>query len=253
MSNTKGSKLLIIGKAGAGKSYSLKKLEDAYVFYADTKKRFPLDMIHTNIFTYKAFVTKKNGKVVNAIPSKAIEYQGMSKFKQSLLEKLKAYKALKGHLPKTVAFDAITNIYKMVGDYIQKTTKNNYGSHSADTARDVDDFLDWIERILISKGINVVFLAHAIVNRETGLLQVATSGSKTFENTGGFFGSFNYASYVYVHDGIRLIAHKDLEYSDVCRSMLDDILETEDATDFNIQGMLDKIREQENKNNDNEL
>ena len=246
-----GSKLLIVGVSGAGKSMSLTTLKDAFVFYADTKKRFPLNIPHTNIYANKEFVSRKNGKVINELPAKAIEYNGMTQFKKDMLEKIKAYKAIKGSLPKVIAFDAVTNLYKMVQDYICTTTKNNYGSHSADTAKEIDEFLSWIERVIISKGIHVVFLAHAIVNKETGALQVATSGSKTFENTGSFVGGVNYASYVYVKDGMRLIAHKDLEYATVCRSMLTDIEDFEDALDFNLQDMLDKISEFEAKAEDN--
>ena len=196
MSNKQtAAKILITGKPSSGKTHSLKTLQNAYTVYADTKKRFPLDLVHTNVYPYKEFrKTKKvDGKVitVNELPDKAIEYCGINDFIKKVMGKLAAYKKAKGKLPDTVAFDAITNIYKMIHDYICTTTQNVYGSHSADTARDLDIFLAWIERELIARGINVVLLAHVVENKDTGYLQVATSGSKTFENTGGstFIGS----------------------------------------------------------------
>ena len=246
-----GSKYMVVGVSGAGKSFALQGLKNAFVVYADTKKRFPLKLPHTNVYPYKEFVTKQGGKVVNNLPPKAIEYSGMQDFKQQIIQKLMIYKEKNGKFPQTIAFDAITNIYKMINDYIKKTTKNVYGSHSADTARDTDDFMSWIERTFIAKGINIVFLAHAVVNPETGEYQVATSGSKTFENTGGFMGMLNYASFIYTNDGQRLIAHKDVEYATVCRSMLEDIEDFEDAEDFDIQKMIDKISKNESETDDN--
>ena len=251
------AKILITGVAGAGKTYTLTTLTDAFVVYADTKKRFPLDIPHTNVFPFREFrkIKKVNGKTVvtNNIPDKAIEYNGIQDFTSKIVNKMLIYNKLKGHLPKTVAFDAITNIYKMINDYVTTTTKNVYGSHSADTARDADIFLAWVERELIARGINVVFLAHVIVNRESGDLQVATSGSKTFENTGGFMGVCNYASYVHVNEGARLVANKSNESSTVCRSMLPDVSELEPVEEFNLQNMLEQIREYESQLTNSEI
>ena len=244
------AKYLLIAQSGGGKSMALSKLENAFVFYADTKKRFPLKMPHANIYGYKEFSSVVGGKVVNNLPDKAIEYKGIKSFKSSMLSKLKAYKEVKGTYPSTVAFDTATNLYKMVNDHIKLSTKNVYGSHSNDTALAMDEFLSWIERTLVSVGINVVFLAHAVVEPDTGIPRVATSGSKSFEATGSFFGAFNYASYLYIKDGMRLIAHKDLEYPHVCRNMLD-VVEFEDALDFNIQDMINKISEFESEADDN--
>jgi hypothetical protein len=206
-----------------------------------------------NVFSHKEFVSKVNGKVVNAIPPKAIEYNGMTHFKKDMLNKIKTYREVKGKLPLTIAFDTVTNLYKMVNDYVCTTTKNNFGSHSADTAKEMDSFLSWVEKVLVSKGINVIFLAHALTNKETGVLQIATSGSKTFESTGGFYGSVNFCSYLYVKDGMRLIAHRDLEYVSVCRSMLTDIEDFESIDDFSIQDMIDKVNAFEAKAEENEI
>lgn len=246
---SRGEKLLVTGVSGAGKSSTLSKLEDAYVIYADTKKVFPFSIPHTNVYAYKEFRKKKKidgkVKVVNELPEKSIEYTGIDNFLKDLSSKLVTYKKVKGKLPKTIAFDAITNIYKMINDYICTTTKNNYGSHSADTAKDTDKFLSWIEREIIGRGINVVLLAHVVINRETGDLQVATSGSKTFENTGGFMGTVNYASYVYTtDDGVRMVSNKDNEFSTVSRSLLKDVEESVMLEDFNIQDMLNAIKKE---------
>lgn len=246
---SKGIKLLITGVASSGKSSTLRSLKDAYVIYADTKKAFPFSMIHTNVYTYREFTRRKkvDGKfvTVNEIPEKAIEYSGMDEFLKAITAKLALYKKAKGELPKTIAFDAITNIYKMVSDYVTSTTKNVYGSHSADTARDTDKLLSWIERELIGRGINVVLLAHVVINRETEVPQIATSGSKMFENTGGFLGSVNYASYVYTDkDGTRMVSNNDAQYASVSRSLLQSVVETETLEEFNLQEMLNRIAQE---------
>ena len=238
-----GAFYIITGFSGAGKSVATKDLEDAYYIYADSNKAFPFKALHTNIYPYGSFKTKKQGKTVNELPDKAIEYTGMDTFKKQLISKLKAYKAVKGALPKTIVLDAVTNLYKMVNDYIKKTTKNVYGSHSADTARDVDAFMAWTQKTLIARGINVVFTAHAITNRETGIVEIATSGSKSFENVGSFFGATDACSYIHVTDGVRIISHKDLNYPTVCRNMLEDIVDMELIEDFDLQSMLDLLKE----------
>jgi len=242
-----GSKYLLVGLSSAGKSMALIKLKDAFVFYADTKKRFPLNMPHANIYSYREFVSKVNGKTVNALPDKAIEYTGMQPFQDAMINKLLAYHGVNGRLPATIAFDAVTNIYKMIADHIRITTKNVYGSQAVDIAKAMDEFLAWVERELVGRGINVVFLAHAVIEPETGQPIIAATGSKTFDSTGGILGAFNYASYLHVKDGIRLIAHKDLAFPRACRSMLPDVLDDEDAEGFDAQAMIDDIRAFENK------
>lgn len=248
-----GSFYILTGFSGAGKSVATKDLEDAYYIYADSNKAFPFKAIHTNVYPYGAFRIKKQGKTINDIPAKAIEYTGMDDFKKQLISKLKAYKEIKGALPKTVVLDAITNLYKMVNDFIKQTTKNVYGSHSSDTARDIDSFMAWIQKTLISRGINVVFTAHAIPNRETGIVEIATSGSKSFENVGSFFGATDACSYIHVTDGARLISHKDLNYPTVCRNMLEDVADMEPIEDFDLQGMLDKLKESMQRDESMEL
>ena len=239
-----GAYYMITSKSGGGKTTATKDLNNALYIYADSHKAFSFKKPHVNVYPFGAFRVKSGGKTVNNLPKKAVEYEGMNKFKSALIGKLKAYKEIKGSYPETVVFDAITNVYKMINDYIKQTTKNVYGSHSTDTARDVDDFLSWVHKVLLSKGINVIFTAHTVVNQETGLEQVATTGSKTFENVGSFFGQMDYVSYIHIQDGVRLISHKDLNHPTVCRSLLEDVAELEPIEDFNCQEMIDKIKAQ---------
>ena len=66
-------------------------------------------------------------------------------------------------------------------------------------------------------------------------------------------GAANYASYVYVQDGERLVANKSNEFSTVCRSMLPDVEEVVPAEEFNLQQMLERIKEYESGLSDNEI
>ena len=66
-------------------------------------------------------------------------------------------------------------------------------------------------------------------------------------------GVCNYASYVHVNEGARLVANKSNESSTVCRSMLPDVSELEPVEEFNLQNMLEQIREYESQLTNSEI
>jgi len=236
-SHKKAVKLMVSGEGGAGKSILLKDLKDSLVIYADTKKEFPLQMMHTNIYEYKAFANK-------SVPRGGFEYSGMNGLIKHIMQKLVAYKKIKGKLPESIAFDAVTNIYAFVNHHIKATTKNVFGSQAVDIEKEMGLFLSFIERELIPRGVDVIFLSHSVVmqNGDDLSVKISTTGSKTFESTGGLFATFNEAIYLNTLNGIKIVHSRNPLYPNVCRSMLTDVPDFELYSDFSIAERLEAIR-----------
>ena len=68
-------------------------------------------------------------------------------------------------------------------------------------------------------------------------------------NIKGFLGSVNYATYIHVDKGVRIVEHKNPEFAGVCRNMLTDIADSELADEFDIQKLLSDVVTHENKSN----
>lgn len=215
----------------------LSDLKESLVVYADTKKEFPLQMMHTNIYEYKTFNKKE-------IPRGAYEYSGMQGLIKHIMQKLSAYKKLKGKLPESVAFDAVTNIYAFVNHHIKATTKNVYGSQAVDIEKEMSLFLSFVERELIPRGIDVIFLSHTVTmqNGEDLEVKISTTGSKTFEATGGLFATFNEVIYLNTTNDIKIVNSRNPQYPNVCRSMLSEVPDFELYDDFSITDRLEAIR-----------
>ena len=167
----KGVKYLICGNPKSGKTFATKGLKDAYVLNADVEKKYPLDLIHSNIYPYKFFGKKSKGK--------NIEWSNVNNFYDEIRGKLTAYKKIKGSYPKAVVFDTITALYSMLVSKNTKTIKNVYGSLGVANTEDIATLnSNVIEKLLIGNGIDVIILAHTNYNAESGLWEIPAEGER---------------------------------------------------------------------------
>lgn len=226
----------IFPTGNSGKSRTMQSLDDTYVFYLDTKKGFNLEISHSCIYEF--------GTPSDKIEELDFVYAGMTTFLNHIISKLVKYNNQMGRLPKSIAFDAVTNLYSFVVQHIQATTKNNYGSWAVDIEKEMSKFLTFVEMELMTRGIDIVFLSHTVTEKQGDdvAFKISSTGSNRFEKTGGLFGTFNEASFINVIKGVKIVHNRNPAYPLVSRSMLPDVMEMEPYDSFNMQERLDTIR-----------
>lgn len=192
-----GIKLLITGLENSGKTTVTAKITDAMVVVVD-EKRYPYKVPHYKIG----------------------EYEGITEFKNELVDKIKAYKAKYGKPPRTIVFDTITKLYESMYKYAQANFKG-YDVHNS-ISGDTLAFNTMMENLLIARGINVVIAAHVVYDENTSRYLVPATGQ--FKNTGSWLSVVDEASFLYNMGSQRYIAHSELKYP--CRSTLDKMIST---------------------------
>ena len=187
-----GSKLLICGLENSGKTTLTSNLEEVMVVQVDNK-RYPFNVPHYRVE----------------------EYKGIADFKNTLVEKLKAYKEKYGKRPRTVVFDTVTKLYELMYKYSQENFKG-FDIHNS-ISNDTLAFNTLVEKLLIQNGVNVVVTAHVVHDENTSRYVVPATG--IFAKTGSWLSIVDEASYIYTQGNERWISHSELKYP--CRTTLD--------------------------------
>ncbi len=188
----KGIKLLLCGLENSGKTTLTSHITDSMVIVVDNK-HYPFKKPHYRVD----------------------EYDGIVDFKNVLISKVKAYKTKFGVLPKTIVIDTITKMYELMYLWSEENFKgfDKFNSISRETLL----LNNIIEKTIITKGINVVIVAHVQYDQNTSKYIVPAVGK--FKDTGSWMSVVDEASYVHILGNERYISHKELKYP--CRSTLD--------------------------------
>lgn len=205
------AKVLITGVANSGKTTLLKSLKNVLVVSRDGKP-FSLELPHFNM----------------------PEYLKIDELLNILQEKLEVYKDKMGKYPDTVAFDSVSRIFTDIETSCSKRF-NGYEVW-ANVNKEINIFLDAINQ-LQEAGYNVVLVAHAVWDENAKKYIETCKGS--FAKIGGFLSTTDYAINIDIVGNKRILTHRGNSLS---RTLLDDIPEKEDATKFNLQDYLDKIK-----------
>lgn len=147
-----GIKFGIIALENSGKTTLISKLEDALVMSTDNK----------------AF----RGKIPHFRYS---EFSGMGSLTETIGEKLEAYEAKFGHLPKTLVIDSVTHLANNMEKYWnEKATGFNVWSG---LGKDILDFNAYLEDVIIPAGINVIFTSHCQYDVDTAKYKISAPGA----------------------------------------------------------------------------
>ena len=206
------AKVLITGTANSGKTTLLKTLKDVLVVSRDGKP-FSLELPHFNM----------------------PEYKKIDELLDMLQEKLEAYKNKFGEYPKTIAFDSVSRIFTDIETSCSKRF-NGYDVW-ANVNKEINLFLDAINQ-LQEEDFNIVLIAHAVWDENAKKYIETCKGS--FAKIGGFLSTVDYAMNIDIVGNKRILTHRGMNLS---RTLLEDMPEKEDATKFNLQNYLDKIKE----------
>jgi hypothetical protein len=212
------AKILISGLANAGKTSLLKSLEEVLVVAHDGKK-YPFPQPHVNVDKFGS----------------ADELIALTN------EKVGAYmKAYNDKLPKTIVYDSGSKIFETLSDACAE--KYNGFAIFQNLNREIHKFTEYIENVLIAKGINVIIVSHAMWDADTATYQLVGQGS--FSKKGGFLSEVDYASFIETKANKRIVHNRSTKYP--ARTLIEDIPDSEDANAFNLQEYVNKIVEKKN-------
>ena len=212
-------KFLLTGVERSGKTTITSKVKDGFIFSFDTKK-YPFKVPHVNIPEFTGF-----DDLEDLINNKIVQYE----------EKM-------GKYPETIVFDTVTSLYTMITEWANNRF-NGFDIHSAINKATLA-FNSYIEKTLIANGINVVIIAHTILDIETKKYIVPASGA--FAKSGSWLGAVDEASYVEIKSNKFLIHHTNLKFP--CRSTLEGIEESQHVEEYDINEHIKALRDKHNHN-----
>lgn len=206
-----GAKVLITGMPNTGKTTLLKHLQNAFVVSRDGKP-FSLEIMHFNV----------------------PEYQRVDDLLDMVQAKLEAYKEKVGKYPSTIVFDSVSRIFTD----IETSCSRRFNGYEvwANVNKEINLFLEAINQ-LQEEGYDVVLVSHAVWDENAKKYIETCKGS--FAKIGGFLSTVDYAMNIDIVGNKRILTHRGTNLS---RTLLEDVPEKEDATKFNLQEYLDKIK-----------
>ena len=205
-------KLLISGLSNAGKTSLLASLQDAFVISHDGKN-FPFPIPHTNVS----------------------EFNSTSELIKLITEKIQLYKARNNKLPATVAIDSVSKIFDTLYDVCN--VKHSGFKIYSELNKEIHEFTDYIQNVLIENGINVVLLSHATYDGETSQYNLVGKGD--FQKRGGFLAEVDTASFIETKNNKRIIHHKSTKFP--ARCLLADMPDSQPVEEFNLQEYINRL------------
>jgi len=188
---SKGIKILYTGLENTGKTTLTSYIEDAMVIGIDSKP-YPYAIPHYEVR----------------------EFHGVVDFKNTLVEKIKAYKEKFGKYPKTVVLDTVTKLYELIYLWAEDNYKG-FDVHNA-ISKSTLQLNGMLDKLLVDRGINLVVVAHVQFDQNTNRFIVPATGK--FKDSGSWLSVVDEASYVHVLGNERWISHKEIKFP--CRSTL---------------------------------
>jgi hypothetical protein len=202
-----GIKFGIVALENSGKTTLISKLENALVMSTDNK----------------AF----RGKVPHFRYS---EYSGMENMTNTLADKLEAYEAKFGELPKTLVIDSVTHLANNMEKYWNDKPGVTGFAVWAGLGKDIMDLNAYLEDTILPAGINVIFTSHCQYDADTGKYKIAAPGN--FGKNGSWLSVTDEAGFIEVKGNKRLIHFKTMKFP--CRTLQEDLPDSILVDEFDI-------------------
>ena len=207
-----GVKFLLTGFEACGKSTITSALTEAIVVNMD-QKEYNFKVPHVNIK----------------------EYEGMDVLIALVTQKVEAYSAKFGKLPKTIVFDTVTQMYSAM----QKYNADKYKGFDVHTKNNQETmaFNQFIEQDLIPAGINVVIVAHTLYDEATSRHIIPATGA--FAKAGSWLSVVNNSAFVERKTNKLVVHLRGLKFP--TRTTIEGLPESVDIDDYSLQDHLDQL------------
>ena len=205
-------KLLISGMSNSGKTTLTNTLTDCLVVSHDGKN-YPFAKPHTNVASFGS--TAELITLIN--------------------EKMEAYNTKFKTYPTTVVFDSVSKIFDTLLDScnIKHTGFKVY----SELNREIHEFTDYVQNVLISADINVVLVSHALYDAETAIYTLVGKGD--FQRRGGFLAETDNAVFLETKNNKRIVHHRSTKFP--ARTTLSEISDYQNVEDYDLQGHIDLL------------
>jgi hypothetical protein len=214
-----GAKILVTGLSNSGKTSLLKFLDETLVIAIDGKN-YPFKQAHRNV---EAF-------------------DNIRGFTQTIDDCLEKYIELKKKPPKTLAIDSVSRVSSIILDNCQKAYVNFDIWKNLD--KEQREFTLYLEELLNTEeleGMNLVLVAHAIFDAESGKYMEVAKGN--FAKIGAFLSTVDHAVFIEATKTKRVVHLRNPFYLSRTLLPIEVAPDKVDADIFNLQEYINKISE----------
>lgn len=205
-------KFLISGLPNSGKTSLTKDIEDALVISHDGKA-YPFKTPHATI---------------QDIPTADVLIQFIE-------EKAAAYEAKYRKLPKTIVIDSFSRVMESL--YNSCNTKYTSFAVYSNLDKEITKIADFIEKDLVSNGINVVAISHATYDEKEDKYGLVGKGS--FSKIGGFLSIVDHGVYIEATKNKRTIHFRSTKYP--ARTLEDSLPDSISVDEFSLTELIEVI------------
>lgn len=214
MSNVK---ILVSGITNSGKTSLLQSLTDVLVVARDGKK-YPFPQAHVNVPDFSSADT-----LIDLI-----------------VNKVEAYEAKIGALPKTIAIDSTSKIFLDIEGYVLEQVKSfPYGKVNTE----IKKFVDFIERDMVPE-FNIVMVSHALYNEDTHGFNLVNAGG-SYGKKGGMLSEVDEAVFLEVKGKKRIIHYRNSKMA--ARTVVSDLPDSVPLENFNLQEHIEMLQKKQSK------
>ena len=205
-------KLLISGMSNSGKTTLTNTLTDCLVVSHDGKN-YPFAKPHTNVASFAS-----TGELITLIN-----------------EKMEAYNTKFKTYPTTVVFDSVSKIFDTLLDScnIKHTGFKVY----SELNKEIHEFTDYVQNVLISADINVILISHALYDPETAIYTLVGKGD--FAKRGGFLSETDQSIFLETKNGKRIVHHRSTKFP--ARTTLDELPDSQSVETYDVQAHIDLL------------
>lgn len=204
-------KLLISGESNAGKTTLTQGMKNSLVISHDGKA-YPYANPHAIL---KDITTADD--ITNFVNDKVLAYK-------------ERYKVM----PETLVFDSVSRIFQSL--HTSAAARFSGFKEYAELDKQVSGFAELLEDI-VSSGINVVIISHALYNTETAKYELVGKGS--FNKMGGFLSVVDESIFLTVKNDKRVLYFRSVRYPS--RTLNEDTPDFMDAKDFNLTDHIEAL------------
>jgi GTPase SAR1 family protein len=218
------AKILISGLSNSGKTTLTDSLVDALIVSHDGKS-YPFPKPHVNIPTFAS-----TAELIATVNSK-----------------IEAYKDKIGSYPKTIVFDSVSKIFDTLMDTC--SVKHTGFKIYSELNKEIHEFTDYIQNVLIASDMNVVLISHAIYDGDTATYNLVGKGD--FQKRGGFLAEVDNSAFVETKNNKRIVHHRSTKFP--ARTIIADLPDSQPVEDYNLQQHLDILSSMKSKVTEYEL